>query len=506
MARSPKSITYAKIGAHRGRSRLWLEGRKLERAGIAPGERFSVTWDPETRLVSLEFGAEGDRVVSRRQRGGREMPIIDVSADAIEDALGEGIQRAKVTIGKGRITVEVHPDDAAAQERIDRLVSRIANGEPLETGSLAHGGGVLDHAIHTGLKDQGIKARLAFAVEIDDAILEAAASNNDVWDDDTIQIHGGMEEVDLPSLPKVDILVAGLPCVGASKSGKSKNKIATAEDHPTAGALFVAFLSIVKHTNPSIVILENVTDYRLSSSASVIRAALTTYGYQIHETVLEGNDFGALEDRRRLCMIAVSSKLTLDLDALVPTRNKEACLGDVLEDISPDAEIWRSYVYLIQKAERDKAAGKGFKMNLIGPEATRVGTIGAGYWKGRQTEPKVRHPDDPDLMRLLTPGEHAAVKTIPPELVSGLSWTLAHTILGNSVIWEAWRSVGRHVADRARQLALGDAVTVTPEDIQAIVAEQLNFSFESGPAPEPVQVPEDDELETESEADNGPRF
>lgn len=478
-----KSVAYTRIGAHRGRKRLWLEGRKLERAGIEPGRRFTITWDPETRMINLDFsGTSGDRVVSKRSRNGRDLPIIDISADAVEEALGEGIERAKVTISQDQIVVEVHPDDMAAQERLGRLMSRIANGQPVLTGSLAHGGGILDHALHTGLKDEGIEARLAFAVEIDEDILDAAATNNPIWDNDTLQIQGGMQEVDVSKLPEIDILVAGLPCTGASKSGKAKNHNALTEDHPEAGALFVSFLRVVEWTNPSICIIENVPDYRTSASASVIRAALTTWGYTIHETILEGSKFGALEDRRRLCFVAVSPELGVKLDELMPTRDKEKTLGEVLEPVSDDSELWKSYTYLIDKAERDAAKGSNFKMNLVGPEAEQVGAIGAGYSKVRQTEPKLRHPKDPSLMRLLTPKEHAAVKTVPAELVEGLGWTLAHTILGNSVTWAAWRSVGRHLGAAAKAgVQITPGLEVTQLDMAALpslAAETIEFGYD----------------------------
>lgn len=481
MSRRSTAVAYTKIGAHRGRKRLWLEGRKLERAGIEPGRRFSVTWDPANRTVYLNFVQDGDRVVSQRKRGEKQLPIIDVSADAIEDALGEGINRAKVTIAPDCISVEVHPDDAAAQERLSRLVTRIANREPLQTGSLAHGGGILDHAIHTGLADQGIEARLAFAVEIDEDILDAAATNNPIWDENTIQIQGGMQEVDLPSLPQVDVLVAGLPCTGASKSGKAKNHNALTEEHPSAGALFVSFLRIVQKTNPSVVILENVTDYAVSASAAVIRAALNSWGYVVHETVLEGSHFGALEDRRRLCMVAVNPELEILLENLKATRTKEATLGEVLEEISPDSELWKSYTYLVDKAERDAAKGNNFKLNVVTADSTKVGALGAGYSKARQTEPKLAHPTDPKLMRQLTPHEHAAVKTVPAELISNLGWTLAHTILGNSVTWAAWRSVGQHLGSAAMKHvceASGMSLEALSSADLAQVAERIEYALD----------------------------
>lgn len=461
-----KALVYPKLGENKGRKRLWLEGRKLERAGIAPGMRYAIVWDRESRTVTLDFTAsETDRKVSKRSRNGREMPIIDIVGSDLEEALGAGLQRAKVTIESSRIVVEVHPDDEAARERLDRLISRVRNGEPLQTGSLAHGGGILDHAIHTGLKDEGIEAKLAFAVEIEDQVIEAAARNNPIWDEDTLLVQGGMQEVVTEDLPQVDILVAGIPCTGASKAGKAKNHNKETEHHEKAGALFVSFLQIVQKTNPGIVVLENVTDYAHSVSAHVIRTTLETWGYNVHETIMDGNQMGAIEDRRRLCMVGISPQISLALEKLIPVRAKEEKLSEILEDIGPDSPLWRPYAHLSAKMLRDIEKGNNFKLNIVTPEAEKIGALGAGYYKIRPTEAKIAHPTDPKLIRQLTPAEHAAAKTVPPELVKDLTWTLAHSILGNSVTHAAWQSLGRLMARSVKDVAFGPPLDIVADAV-----------------------------------------
>lgn len=462
------SYSYVTIAEHRGKRRLWLEGRKLERAAWSPGSKFRLEWNPEDNKVHLTLDEDGTHKVSRKERNGKEIPIIDILGNQLDEVFGDGLKRAKVTVKRGSISVEVHPDDVATKERFDRLVNAVKNGQPISTGALAHGGGVIDHAIHTGLADLGIHSRLAFAVEMDPQTLDASASLNPIWDDESIMIEAPMQEVDLKDIPKVDILVAGLPCVGASISGKSKNKISAAEEHPTAGALFVTFLAAVKNCSPSMIVLENVKQYANEISAKVIRATLSTWGYDIYETIFSGNEMGALEDRTRWCMIAVTKQLAIDLEKLVPIRDKEKTLGEVLRDIDPESDLWRNVGYLIEKEERDKAAKKGFGMQWVDGNSRRVGTIGAGYAKNRSTEPRIAHPTKEGWSRLLTPEEHAAVKTIPPELVRGLNSTLAHKILGNSCIWTAFRAVGR----LAGQTVLTE---VQQNAIDAIVDRQLSL-------------------------------
>ncbi|MGY3582360.1 DNA (cytosine-5)-methyltransferase 1 [Bradyrhizobium sp. USDA 4341] len=485
MARAPV-YAYPKLGDRRGGKRLWLEGRKLERVGIEPGMQYSVIWDRESRTVTLDFTAqEGDRKVSRRSRGGREMPIIDIGSSDLEEALGSGLERAKVTINSSKIVVQVHPDDEAARERLDRLVAKVRAGEPLATGSLAHGGGILDHAVHAGLKDVGIEAKLAFAVEIDDQVLEAAARNNPIWDEDTLQIHAGMEEVETEVLPKVDILIAGIPCTGASKAGKAKNHNKETEFHDKAGVLFVPFLQIVKKVGPSVVVLENVTDYAHSVGAHVIRKTLETWGYELHETVLEGNAMGVLESRRRLCLVGISPEIGLALDRIVPIREKEKSLSEILENIGPNSDLWRPYGNLLRKAAADLEKGRNFKLNLVTGAAEAIGTLGAGYSKVRNTEAKLVHPSDSTLMRQLTPVEHARAKGAPPELIRDLPATLAHTILGNSVSHAAWQAFGRLLGK-----SIQDAAGVSVLNIEASEVSMTDLASLL-----PREMPEEEEPE-----------
>ncbi len=167
----------------------------------------------------------------------------------------------------------------------------------------------------------------------------------------------------------------------------------------------------------------------------------------MYETVLDGQAFGALEDRRRLCIVGVTRGLFLDLSRLAPENPPTATLASILEDIGPDSPRWRSFAHHVAKQTRDKAAGSNFKLQMLTPDATRVGTMGAGYHKDRLTEPHILHPTDPTKARLLTPVEHARAKTVPPELVAGLSDLMAHQILGTrssgkpSTRWDAtWAS------------------------------------------------------------------
>lgn len=328
-------------------------------------------------------------------------------------------------------------------------------------GSMAHGGGVLDHAIHTGLAAAGIKSKLAFANELEPEYLESSLSNNPVWSADSMAIQGPMQEVEWQLLPKIDLLVAGLPCTGASLSGRAKNGLKAAEEHEGAGALFVSFLQAISTLKPAVIVLENVPIYLHTTSMTVIRAVLEQLDYRVQETILGGAEFGAIEDRQRMCMVANSKGFSFpELSSIARPLVQPRVLGDVLEAVPLDHEMWRECSYLKSKAVTDKAAGKNFKMQIVTPESATVGSLGKGYWKYRSTEPMLAHPSGDGRLRLLTPLEHARVKTIPPQLVSGCSNTIAHEILGQSVIHAAFKAVGQWIGQALQEIRTQRALPI----------------------------------------------
>jgi len=437
------NVVYRKIGTHKGKKRIWFEGQKLAFQGIEPGMQYSLEPDSETHQINIIFKKDGDLTVSRRKNKDNYLPVMDIRSDDIQAVFGDA-ERIRAVIHSDKIVITIHHRDIAQKERLDRIINKLLSNEALEVGSLAHGSGILDHALHTGLNMSGVKTRLNFAVEIERKYLDSSQRNNPIWDKDSIAIEAPMQDVEISKLArKIEILVAGLPCTGASISGKSKNKLSRAEEHETAGGLFIAFLNFITALQPSIIVLENVTQYQDTASMTVIRHVLTELGYVLHETILEGNEFGALESRKRLCVVGITKGLEgFNVGNIIPLREKEPCLNSVLESIPDDSPRWKKLDYLDAKEKRDIKNGKGFKRQILTGIESSCGCSGAGYAKIRSTEPVILNSRT-KLMRIFTPGEHAKVKTIPVNLIDGLSDTIAHQVLGNSVIHSAFQAVGK---------------------------------------------------------------
>lgn len=435
-----------KLGVNKGAPRLYLEGATPAKAGFQPGMRYALVKANEGRALVLRLAEGGDRVVSRKERAGKEQAVIDLnSAQALEAFAG--MEQVRVLVGDGEIWILPLASEARRIERVKRMRTEVESGT-VTTAGVCTGVGVLSNAMHAGLKQAGLKPRLRWAVEIDGEALEQAQAANDAWEEDTLCVAMPLQEVGLSDeyvrrrLAPVTVLEAGLPCTAASVAGRAKKKLAQAEDDGKAGHLVAGFLALLAQANPAVMVLENVVPYFSSSSAAILRSQLADMGYDVEERTIEGKDY-AIEGRVRKVMIAVTRGAGIVVDELIAPHREVQTVGEILDDVPLDAACWSEMGYLKDKELRDIEAGKGFRMAVAHPGDAHVATIGTGYQKNRSTEPKVPHPENPALLRLFTPAEHARLKGIPQRLIEGVtSATAAHGFLGQSVIWPAFKTLG----------------------------------------------------------------
>lgn len=447
------------ISENRGNPRLWIEGARLAREDIEPGMALKVTHRAGQLLLAPvedeQEAAEGEiRVnVSRRKRGDKVTPLLELRLPLLAKLFGLAA-RVVIKLIKGKLTIARHHQDDRIAERESSLLETLEAGEPLTTCSMYHGGGVLDSALHEGFERAGLSSYVKIASEIESKYIDSSLTNNpQLFRDDSMVLNAPVEQLAFTAgHVKTHLLVGGVPCTGASNAGKAKNQIKYAEQHPSAGAQFFAFLRMIETTNPAICLLENVTQFRNTPSYAIILSVLKTWGYRVMDVDLNGNDYGALENRTRMAMVAVSEGLALDfnIDAIPALTDKPDTLADVLE---PADDRFRDYTYLREKEDRDRKAGKGFMRQLLTPAATTVPTITRDYNKVRSTDPQLSHPTDPNLTRLFTVGEHARIKGIPEPIVAGLADTIAHQILGQSVIYPAFMALAGHIGSALQAFA-----------------------------------------------------
>jgi DNA (cytosine-5)-methyltransferase 1 len=472
-----------------GVARLWLEGQKLVHAGVKVGAKYLLRSNEASKRLELvpvagETLEAGSFTVSKRERNGVVTPLLEVRTDLLKTFF-EGCEKVRVAIRSGRIVVTALQIDLKIKERVERIKRKLTEKVALAKGSLYHGSGIIDKALHSGLLVAGVASFIQVGVELDSNYLDASLRNNpELWTEDSIAINTDIRDLTLAGdIPQLDVLTAGIPCTGASRSGRAKNKIQNAEEHSSAGTLFIDFLDFVKASNPAICVIENVPEYLDSVSMTVIRSVMTSLGYVLHETVFNGAAFGVLEDRKRMVVVAITKGLGEGFTFPTPTDVKPVKVGDILEDIPLDSPRWKSYEYLAAKEERDIADGKGFKRQLVTVDSKTVGTLGRGYFKGRSTEPFLKHATNPELSRLFTATEHARLKGIPPSMVDGLSETIAHEVLGQSVVYPVFQAVGWALGMALTNQVINPDYTLLQEEVIDSYCQQVSGGGMCGVGP-----------------------
>jgi DNA (cytosine-5)-methyltransferase 1 len=180
-------------------------------------------------------------------------------------------------------------------------------------------------------------------------------------------------------------------------------------------------------------------------------------GYVCHEREVFGPDFGELEGRTRWVLCAVTKGIDFDINSLVLPALTPRILSDIFEPAEVVESRWSNMTGLKAKEVRDKEAGKGFMMQVFDGSESQIKTLTKGIAKNRSTDPKIKHPTNPDLLRIPTAKEHARCKGVPESLIEGLSQTTAHELLGQGIVYAPFRHIAKHIGE-----ALKDWAKATP--------------------------------------------
>ncbi|WP_432263162.1 DNA cytosine methyltransferase [Cupriavidus sp. TMH.W2] len=453
MSRSLQAVEIRTIGEKRGNPRLWIDGAQAVKGGFTPGVQYTPKVDEARCLLTLEIVENGERVVSKKVVRDREIPVIDINnGDLLGMFVKLGLTAVRIVVQSRRIFVLPVASELRAKERLDRLKSKLVAQEPLDIGSYSAGVGILDRAAHEGLKSAGIASRLAYANEIRADCMEHAFERNPVYDAKTILLTAPMQEVVfddwlMGQLPKLDGLIIGIPCSGASNAGRTKLKLEHPENHPDVGHLVVPLLAAVAKSSPAFLGIECVPGWLNTASAAIARSMLRDLGYVVHETVLNAADWNMLEHRERMCMVAVTQGLDFSFDLVQRPEPQERQLAEIMDQVPLDNKCWSELTYLKEKQTRDEAAGKGFKMTIVDETATKVPTLNKTLAKRQSTGTFIRHPENPDLLRIPTVCEHARAKGIWEDMVRDVTQTFGHEICGQAVSTPPFIAVFKAIGD-----------------------------------------------------------
>jgi DNA (cytosine-5)-methyltransferase 1 len=423
MSKSSNSSTILRkstitLGENRGKPRVYMQGRWLQSAGFAGGERICA--EMEHGRLTLRIDAGGERTVSRK-RG--NVPVVDINSGILAEAFGSA-RTLEVVTRHGVITIT-----PSKTER--HRARRVRNG--LE-GSVFAGGGLLTEA------GRRIGLRCAWAVEVDPAYAEVFEANHP----EAIMHNMSVHEVDGSTLQQVEVMTIGLPCEPYSTKRRSGDRGLPPEAHSHGDLVYWA-LRLVEEVAPYTVVLEEVPGFLDSGAGWILRGALERMGYTVDARIVDPADFGEVTGRRRAVVIATTDDVVSWPEPESTTRT----LGDLLEDIEPSDSRWwdrDSKPWIFRHWDRQKAKGNGFSSRKLTGAESRVPCISKRYLSGQGDGAVVCHPTLPNTYRWLTLIELRRLHGIGDDYVLPEAKTRAGEVIGQAVVIPMFEKVIRCVA------------------------------------------------------------
>lgn len=452
---------FHKIGRCREKPRIWLESKRLEAAGFQPGAAFSVV--PFAEGLRIVLG--GTRNVSSRKQAGTIRPIIELFGSQVETAF-RGIETIKARSSWGQI--EIRPSIRAAAI----LRAREHTG-PWNAVELFAGGGTLSDAV-----SRAPQLRMIAGAELEPAYADVWAHKHP----EAELITGDIRLIHPAEIPRMDVLIAGIPCTAHSTMGRAKNKLANRPEEGECGDLFAWVLNIVAHHCPTSCVFENVPSFGTSLAGSILKTGLRHLGYHLHETVVSPHhEWGEPSERKRWVLVAtLSPGFSIQVPENPTTFNACDCLDmpDEILDEKDAQRIAKTIVGLRAHNARHAAKGNGFSFTTINRESKIIPTIAKSYHK-INTGPFVETPYGPRLLRL------HEVEAIMGASAGTQDYSTGIQILGQGVQTRLWANVFQQLGKFLENPeAYADATADTPESPAACAVPMEPTASEEAPAPD----------------------
>ncbi len=206
---------------------------------------------------------------------------------------------------------------------------------------------------------------------------------------------------------RVDVVVGGPPCQGFSRLGKGALRRLALEDGrgvdlgDTRNWLFREFVRAVRELDPRLVIMENVPDMAYCEPImDELVSLFNEIGYHLEYRILNAEEFGVPQRRRRLFLVASAIHETV----VWPTpRPERVSVRDAIGDLPPIPHSHFEEAIRRPAPANTTSYVREMRRGLTGKEARLV----------RDHVTRYHRPDDLAAFRHLPQG--GTYKDVPPE-------------------------------------------------------------------------------------------
>ncbi|HDS1649807.1 TPA: DNA cytosine methyltransferase [Stenotrophomonas maltophilia] len=277
-----------------------------------------------------------------------------------------------------------------------------------------------------GLKMAGFQ--VLAGVEID----AKAAHTYRINHNDVSLIHGDIRETDPVSLMKslemergeLDLLAACPPCQGFSRI-RTKNGARSNSD--PRNDLAMTFLHYAKALKPRHLLLENVPGLRLQPIWQELIRGLEEEGYQVVDGIIDANDYGVAQRRKRLIMLASLGQMP----SLPSVSDRRPTVRDVLHsaNIAANDSLHRMrtshaphVMNLISRIPKNGGSRSDLPKDLVLPCHQRTSGFSDVYGRMAWSRPAPTITSgchNPSKGRFLHPDENRAITLREAALLQG---------------------------------------------------------------------------------------
>jgi DNA (cytosine-5)-methyltransferase 1 len=110
----------------------------------------------------------------------------------------------------------------------------------------------------------------------------------------------------------VDLIIGGPPCQAYSLVGRARSDDGMKSD--PRNHLYLQYAKFLKRYSPKVFVFENVLGLRSAGEGNYFKKMVETFnklGYEVTDFIFNANDFGVLQNRRRVILIGYKKELNL---------------------------------------------------------------------------------------------------------------------------------------------------------------------------------------------------
>lgn len=450
-ANNIEKVFVREIGEHNGAKRVWIDSNRLEGTPFTAGTPITVFVKPNKITVMRGHvdSGEGTRLGISKVHSRRGKPVLDINNKEIEKNLPK-IEKVTIIIRENEMEIiPLLKDQALGGE---------CTGVDLTSVGLFSGGGLLDKAF------QRAGFNPVFAVEMEEKYLETYEANHPGVPTCRCDIN----DLDFRLLPKhPSIALIGFPCTRFTNLRMDLKRKRKENGEPDEGwdtvKLAFAALNALLFMEPEMIALEEVPPFAGTVSEELFLNTLMAHGYvSQYKTIIDGEDYGCLSQRRRYCLIASKNP-----DFQIEITPERVCapmtIGDILEIPAAERE-WHDEttnktVKMLKNIEKGHIAkGRNFRMKAFTVDDTCVSALSGDYNRCRVSDPVLT--DGAGRYSRFTEREVARLMGVPDDFELKGCRGVRYQVAGQGVQMDAWTSVAmqtRSAYERTREDPLASA-------------------------------------------------